>query len=75
MNAAAEVVAALKACAPRNFHWGIFRIAPAIGFPIKNPKSANVKLTPIRVSTRLKSGDRSATTVGGKDTMAPEKDP
>ncbi len=49
-----------------------FKIAPAIGLPMRSPKPANVKLIPMRVPIKPILGEMRAMIVGGNDTMAPE---
>jgi len=70
--APAKSVTALKTSALWNFPLPTFKIAPAIGLPMRSPKPANVKLIPMRVPIKPILGEMRAMIVGGNDTMAPE---
>lgn len=50
-------------------------IAPLTGGPHNIPIDERAKVIPSRTPTRERSGDRAATTVGGRDTIAPETNP
>ena len=51
----------------------VFKIAPAMGFPINSPIAIGMNSIPIRTPISSNDGHKVTVTTGGRDTKAPEK--